>query len=74
MCMEGKLHSFELEQCKSIYLYERKEVGGGGGGGVITGFVHFKALTSTNFSLQLKMPAGFQAERNTFLCQINRSF
>ena len=32
------------------------------GGGVITGFVHFNALTSTKFSLQAEMRVGFQAE------------
>ena len=35
------------------------------GGGVITGFVHFKALTSTKFSLQVEMRVGFQAEEKT---------
>ena len=35
------------------------------GGGVITGFVHFNALTSTKFSLQAEMRVGFQAEEKT---------
>ena len=35
------------------------------GGGVITGFVHFKVLTSTKFSLQVEMRVGFQAEEKT---------